>query len=370
MKQFFTLCFAVVLSFQITAQEKLSGHLNLGYLIPFTDLPNADYSGYDPNLAVSAGLGYMVYENLRLRGDLLIGNMNGDNGIAFYQTLLIEPKLALEYNIAALFSDNQKVRFNVLGGAGVALSQARSFDINTRGLIAESPIPQETFMSPNGFISGGLNFGYAVTPKLEVNVGYEHRLVFGQEYLDATKSGDFGDLYGGVNLGLVFYFGESRTPNTVEVDQAKYRKMQQRIDSLQIVANEGNQMQVARLEMKAKERELEMARMQAKMDSLRAMGNTVAVATDNSTGQKPTPNQAAILGTPQFRIIVASLPSQVQGQRWIDRSSLDKQDMVVAYVKDVNTYRIVYKSFDTLDAAKKELQNVKTTIPDAWIIKF
>lgn len=370
MKHFVILCCAIALSFQVNAQEKLSGHLNLGYLVPFTDLSNSDYSGYDPNLAVSAGLGYMVYENLRLRGDLLIGNMNGDNGIAFYQTTLIEPKLALEYNLATLLSDNPKYRFNVLGGAGIALIQARSFDFNTRALIAESPIPQETFMSPNGFISGGLNFGYAVTPKLEVNLGYEHRLIFDQEYIDATKSGDFSDVYGGISLGLVFYFGESKKPGTVEIEQNKYRKMQQRMDSLEIVASEGNQIKVARLEMKSKEQELELARMKARVDSLRATGNTVNVATDNSKGVEIKPNQKAILGAPQFRIIVASLPSQAQGQRWIDRSNLNKQEMVVAYVQDINTYRVVYKSFDTLDAAKKELQNIKTTIPDAWIIKF
>ena len=57
-------------------------------------------------------------------------------------------------------------------------------------------------------------------------------------------------------------------------------------------------------------------------------------------------------------------------QRWIDRSTLDKSEMVIAYIPDLNTHRVIYRSYDTFESARKEQQRIKIMIEDAWIIRF
>ena len=116
--------------------------------------------------------------------------------------------------------------------------------------------------------------------------------------------------------------------------------------------------------------------LKTELDSARAL---VATNYDTISGRSfdspsttpPTEAVAAeILSRPAYRIIVISLPTREMAQRWIDKSNLDKSEMVIAYIPDLNTHRVVYKSFNTFPAARKEQQRLKRSISDAWIIKF
>lgn len=361
---------ATLLSLHLSAQSKLSGSLYTGVLVPFNDFTESNYDGAQFNLGLGAALGYNINDDFKLRGNLMMGNLNGNNNIAFYRTRLIETSLEASYNVIPLLNKGSKVKLEPRLGAGLLFYSSTLFDINTRNRITESPIPTEKAYSPNGFFTAGLELGLPVATNLDFTLGYNQRYVLPNDYVDGFKSGDFNDHYGMVTVGLTFYLKSTRKPGTVEIEKKKYDDMRSRIDSLEDYAPTVDNSKVAELEMTNKEQELEIETLKTTVDSLRAQKNTRSYGTDNTGAPTYNPNTKAILGTPQYRIIVASLPSQVQAQRWIDRSNLDKREMVVAHIEDLNTYRVVYRSFDTLEQAKKEIQSVKGTIPDAWIVKF
>ncbi len=363
-----TLSILLAGSYTLQAQESLSGHLNTGLVVPFNDFTNNDFRGVKPNLLISAGLGYALsVPNLRLRGDVTAAILNGSNNSSFYETTFYEGLVSLQYNLVPLFNESSDFRFYLTGGAGVTAYYAKLYDIRTRTLRGESPIPSESSFSLNPVVAAGFEMGYAVTPNLEINLGFTERLMLFNDFMDAFESGSSDDLYGNATVGLTFYLKKQKDKSKVELDKNKYNQLISTIDSLEQANNRVDTEKVARLEMESQEKELKIQMLQNKLDSMRA--KVVKIDTDQPATQ-PKPDAQALLAESKYRIIVASLPSRTMAQRWIDRSSLDKSEMFIVYVDDLNTYRVVYKSFDTFQAARKEQGQVKSIVADAWIKKF
>ncbi len=356
----------------LNAQSKLGGSVYTGLLLPFNDFTDATYDGYQPNLGVGAALSYEIMDGFKLRGDLMTGALNGNNVNSFYRTRIIESRLEARYNVLSLLNPDSKVKIEPSLGGGLLFYSAQRFDLTSRQLLTESPIPTEKALSPNGFVSGGLEVGLPVATNLDFNLGYTHHYVLENDWMDGFSSGDYTDHYGMVTAGLTFYLKSTRKPGTVEIDQKKYNKLNARLDSLERYEPEPqvDNSRIAQLEMTNKEQELKIDMLEAQLDSAVAAANTASYTTDGTRPVAYNPNAQKILGTASYRIVVASLPSQVQAQRWVNRSNLDKETMVIAFIEDLNTFRVVYRSYNTIEAARKDLPAVRTVVPDAWIVRF
>lgn len=367
-KHLFPTLLMVCAIFSAQAQEKLSGHLYTGWLVPQNDFTNADYEGNKPNLAVGVGMGYQIAPLLALRGDILAGQMDGNNSGYYYETNLYEAKLGLDFNVIKLFNKNyERIKLNAHVAPGLAFYSARMYDENTRQKLVESPIPGEKSLSPNFILAYGGSVGIALSPKLDLNIGYANRFVDEVEWMDANQSGDHSDYYGMIQAGFTYYL--KTDPSKVEVDKKAYADLNKKVANLEQDAkeNQENGERIAVLEMENQEKAQRIEELEAELDSAKTNYSTISTA-PAATG---TPADAdAILAEPQHRIIIASLPTNAMAQRYIERSNLDKSGMVVAYIENLNTYRVVYKSFPSYEAARKELLNIKGSIPDAWIVKF
>ena len=356
-----------IFSLQATGQTKLSGHLNTGFLFPFNDFTDNSFQGVKPNGFVGAGLGYVLAENFRLRGDLNAGILNGDNNVHFYETTFFEGHLFGEYNIIPLMNSDSKFELNINAGLGLNLYYAKRFDVTTRTRITESPIPSNSSFSTNPIVSAGFSISYPLSPNLAVNLGYTQKAMLFNDNMDTFESGSSDDFYGGLNMGLIFSLKKVKDKSKVEIDRKKYNKLISSIDSLDNIARNGNPEKMARLEMESQEKDLKIRALEVVIDSLKT--NVVSIDSEKpASGPKADP--ATILATPQYRIIVGSMPSRERATRWIARSGLDDSEMVVVYVDDIDTYRIVYKSYNSYAAARKELLQIRGRVPDAWIIKF
>lgn len=378
-KLVFSTLFTLTLAFTALSQEKLSGHTYAGWLLPQTDFTQADHDGNKPNLAVGVGMGYQFAPALSLRGDFMTGSMDGNNGTYFFETTLYEAKLALDMNIIRLFKkDYEKIKLNFHVGPGLAFYSSKAYDEATRSKVTESPIPTEKALSPNFVLGYGGSVGIALGKKLDLTVGYVNRYVEDAEWLDAYRSGEFSDHYGMVTAGFTYHLKTYKDPTKVEVDKKAYSDLNSKVSNLEgeVAECEDNQERLSELEMSNKEKDMRIEQLEKELDSAKtnyttAMATTTSAATSASGGQAPSNEAAqAILSTPQYRIVVASLPTQAMAQRWIDRSTLNKSGMIIAYVQDLNTYRVIYNSYDSFPAARKELLNIKSQIPDAWVVKF
>ena len=148
---------------------------------------------------------------------------------------------------------------------------------------------------------------------------------------------------------------------------------------LKKIYNRNNE-KVARLEMSNQEKDMQLEMMRSELDSIKANPVVVTKEVKPGKGERMVVREAgsdqaagtgnADLGPVRYRVVVVSSPSQAGAQRFIDRCKLDKSEMMIAYIEKLDTYRVIYKSSESLDSAKKAAQEARQYYSDAWIAKF
>ncbi len=368
-----TLCVLIAAtSTSLSAQEKLSGQIYGGFLRPYNDFTQSDYVGYKRNFAIGLGMGYQMGPLMRLRLDVASGLLNGNDATRYYETNIYEGQIGLDFNLVKVFNrEYEGFKFNLQGGAGMMMYSARLYERASGAKVVESPVRGVRAFSPNAILTYGANISFPITPKLDINLGYTNRWTEDVDWMDGRKSGDHSDTYGMMNVGFVFYLKSDKDRSKIEIDKKDLDRVIAEKDSLGQAAERGQKSveRVAELEMETQEKQVRIRQLERKVDTLIAQ---IDAETDTvpPTAPRAPANADAILANEQFRVVVASLPTEAMAQRWIDRSRLDKSEMIIAYISDLNTYRVVYKSYDSYPAARKELLNIKGVVSDAWVVKF
>lgn len=373
-KQLITSLLAIFTTLTCYAQDKVTGHLNLGYVTPFTDLTAIDYAQYRPNLVVDGGISYEAWDVFRVRGNLMAGIINADNGTSYFESTIIEPSANVDLDVFKWFNWDSKVRLYASAGLGMLFYSSKRFNLATGALENQSP-PQgdDGGYSPNGVGMGGGNIEIPITPKIGLTAGYNLRMPLGNDVIDASAQGAGNDFYGVGALGLTFDLKHVVPEGKTEVDAEKYQNLQSKVGELEDKNEKlmSDQEKVARLEMSNQEKDLKIAQLESRLDSLKnRTADMKVVKKSSSTDDSEEGSDYTSLGKPAYRLVVASLPSKEAAKNWIERGSLKSEEMKIAYIEKLDTYRVVYKSFETIAAAKKELQDVKMAIEDAWIAKF
>ena len=378
------LCLALFSSFALQAQEKLSANVELGLGIPFVDLNQNTYAGYKPNLGVNAGVGYLYNPNTRFRLDIVGVQLNGNDDAAYFQAQFYEGSVSAEYNLLSLFDKNPKYKLNARGGVGAGIHNGVLYDINTRDKITEVPAQQPggTNFSINTFVLLGLNVGIPVSDKIDLNIGYGHRVLWFQPWLDVFNSESF-DTWGLLSVGAHYTLKSDRDPSKIEVDPKKYNNLKAKADSSDTFAAQAdrNAEKVGRLEMSNQEKDMQIAMLTSQMESLKAnpMVKTVSAnQTKSSKGSESNQggsDEGSIesdsdLGPAQYRVIVVSSPTRRGAERFIERSKLVSDNMKIAYIERLETFRVIYKSTANYAEAKQYRDEARQYYSDAWITKF
>lgn len=356
------------------SQEKWSANVALGLGMPQTNLADNTYLGYKPNFAVTAGIGYQMGSFFRLRGDVLAGQLNGNDALQYYQTTIYEANLGLEFNLARVFDRKTNFKLNLYGGLGYGAMNSNLFDRQTRRRVQEIPVNNDRVFSLQSYALGGLNVGIPISPNLDLNLGYAHRFLFGQPWLDGTDSTS-SDTYGMVTLGFTFQLPKRKDPSKIEVDAARFEHLNRRVDSLnsEVEAYAEMKESVARLEMSNQEKEMQVAALRNELDSLKqAPVPRVDGPVGRSLEGETTPAEisADLLDEVMYRVVIGSLPSRSLAQRFVERSKLDKSEMIIAYIESIKRYRIIYKSGRSKEEARKYLLEARRQYKDAWITQF
>jgi hypothetical protein len=363
------------------AQDRLSGNFAIGIGLPLVELNQSTYIGYKTNFAVNAGVGYQFDASSRLRADAVALQLNGNNDNAFYQTQTFEGSVSYEYNLIHFFDKKSSFKLNGRAGLGAGLMNANLYDRTTRQRIAETPSPgsDRSAYSLNTFILLGSNAGIPLSNKLDLNIGYAHRVLLFQPWVDAFNSSSF-DMYGIVTAGLTYYLKSDRDKKKIEVDPKKYDALKQKADSAATISSKLNRQseKVATLEMSNQEKDMQIEFLNQKVDSLNTIPRTVVAGYSTSGDEKTaavsvqgTSKQASTdLGAAMYRVVIVSSPNETGAQKFIDRSKLNKDDMQIAYISKLDTYRVIYKSAITLSEAKVFRTEARKYYSDAWVSKF
>lgn len=366
------LAFFFLFTGALTAQENWSANLAMGLAIPQVDLSDNTYDGYRPNLAVTAGIGYHFNDYLRLRGDALAGQMNGNNEQFYYENVFYDFSLSGELNIVRFFSETSNFKVNLRLGAGGGLLNGRSYDINTDNLVTAIPADDAPY-SIQTFALGGLNIGIPLSPVMDINLGYAHRYFFeDQPWIDAFDQNS-SDMYGIGHLGFTYRLSKPRDPNKIEVDPQRFSQLRMRVDSLEnkLENTEDQGDKIVKLERNNQSKERAIDSLRNQIDSLKSLERTATVATTKKQEpQSKVVDNQGLLDQEMYRVIIGSLASRAKAQQFIDRSPLDASEMIIVYIEDIDRFRVIYKSADNITLAKKYRNEARRNYRDAWIIKL
>jgi len=373
-----------LLGFGLQAQEKFSANVDIGLGVPFVELNNNSFLGYKPNLGFGAGIGYKFDENSRVRVDAMVGQFNGNNATFYFQSQSYEGSLSYEYNILSLFgASSNNFKLNARAGVGAGIMNSNLYDIVTRSRVREIPNGGVgDSYSIQTFVLAGANAGIPINKKMDLNIGYAHRILWFQPWVDAFDPNSF-DTYGYFTAGLTFFLISDKDPSKIEVDPKMYADLKLKADSSDNFAAQAsrNGEKVARLEMNNQEKDMQLSMLRAEVDSLKA--NPVVVtkevdrgASSSSSEVRPVASagdggaSSSDLGPVRYRVVVVSSPTQAGAQKFIDRSKLDKDEMMIAYVEKLDTYRVIYKSSESIEDARAARNEARKYYADAWIVKF
>ncbi|QNR22828.1 SPOR domain-containing protein [Croceimicrobium hydrocarbonivorans] len=90
--------------------------------------------------------------------------------------------------------------------------------------------------------------------------------------------------------------------------------------------------------------------------------------TESQPEETEAPAQEAISENsgPRWHVIIASFPDKAMAEEFVRRK---KKSMELLYVAANDTYRVSYANFEDRRSANKEVINLMTSYPDAWVLK-
>lgn len=341
-------------------QEKLALTAGIGHAHLFGDITANEQQNNRLNAAAFADLQYDLNKYLSVRARLRTGMMDGQEFGLYYETTFIEPALYLDFNILPLFGKESKYRAVIGAGAGWGLLYSKLTNTLTDA-VKSVPSNNKAFSnSPSLNITGMVSV--PIVRKVDLRAGYDLGMQVGNDYYDGHKSGNSNDFTGFAWVGLSFSLRDELKKGEMKVQKSRYDELNNQVAE----AKEQAQMEKAKADMRVKEKDLQIAALRNELDSLRANAAKVAEA--------PAPEEGVraedALKEESWRIIIGSYPSRALAQQFIDRTSLDKSGMFIAHIESLNTYRVVYKSYPSQNAAQKDLPEARSVVADAWIVKF
>ena len=341
---------------------------NLVYLWPFTDNSGNDHDYNRFNMGLNLGVSYELNQRTNIRGAWLMGSFDGFNDY-YSETFLSEPAAYIDYNIMPWLSEDSDWRLYASGGIGFMMFWSNLYAApgpSERPLIRNIPDDGNAYSAAPTIGAGGRLLA-PISKQFYLELGASLRYLYDNDWLDAFESGDGTDLLATIELGLTVELGKTASKGEVIVKQSKLDGLAAQLKEKDQEIDEQN----SRHQMEMQEKHLMLDNYQLQLDSLRAELNKRVVETTSPEDEDPEVEfTAPDENTPMWRVVVGSFPSQARAQQFIDRVQVDKSEMQVLYVEQINTYRVIYKSFDNVNAALKARGEVRSVISDAWVVKF
>ncbi|HBF21379.1 MAG TPA: hypothetical protein DDW81_14860, partial [Cryomorphaceae bacterium] len=234
------------LSLGVRAQKEysFSGQAHTGFMINQTDLSKNDFPTEKPNLFVSGGLSYYIeLMDAWVCGDVSFGNMDGNNDTAYFKNIFYSGALTIKFDMIKWFADT-RLKLSPKVGIGLMLYTSQLYAIADDRLIQQSPPASGKAFSPNPNFEFGADLSYPITDRVDIEIGYARKTMFGNDYFDAFLYDTPIESVDLVSAGMVFKFGKGKASrhnskkirnreDVVEMTTEEYRAFVGRIDSLE-----------------------------------------------------------------------------------------------------------------------------------------
>lgn len=331
-----------------------------------------------PTKAISPGVGFALQwgwtDHLRVYGDASYGSVNGGGTQYYFENQYLMGLMGIQWDGFGQFFPDQKLQIFGDGSIGWSYFQSARFNTNTGAL--EARVPAEGAFSASPIIGIGTGLAYPVSNQVDLYVGYKTFWMYENDWGDANESGEATDYVGQLSFGIRFAIDGHE--KMAKVPQSEYDDLvaaKKRAEQERDEAREELETARSRYDTQIEDLYNVLSIMNNNIDSLEQKitvlrqdpdGGVNDYVVENADGDVTTPNESTAL----WRIVIGSFPDAKRANEFAAQRVVEGGEYQVVFIQDLNTYRVVYNSYGSLNRAKADLERVKTVITNAWIIRF
>ena len=328
---------AIVATMNSYAQGTWAPYASVEENIHFSDIsPSYNYL----NLSVPAGnagmrMGAFYTHNSQLSAEITLGVVGIGTPGAFSNTII--PIEAIGH-------------YNLLDGMNVKLPSKFNLDLGVGSGLAES--------------SDG-NFGFSEHVVIGASMELPDVVPFGTLIIGTRYTAFIDDYIDGTVISSSSNDGVLRFYTAVRLDGESKKTRQALEDASALAAKVGASLEKSEVEKRAIQKELKAAEKAHALEKAALMDELDALKAASVQEEAPEENPA--IEAKGFYVIIGSFPSQEGAERFISEvgSELD-----VSFVKDLNTYRVVYSAYENLAEARRSLEAARAVVETAWIAVY
>ncbi|MDA9781612.1 SPOR domain-containing protein [Schleiferiaceae bacterium] len=330
---------AIVATMNSYAQGTWAPYASVEENIHFSDVsPSYNYL----NLSVPAGnagmrMGAFYTHNSQLSAEITLGVVGVGTPGLFSNTII--PIEAVGH-------------YNLLDGMDVKLPSKFNLDLGVGSGLAE--------------YSNG-NFGFSEHIVLGASMELPDVVPFGTIIMGIRYTSFIDDYIDGSVVSGSSKDGVLRFYTAVRLDGESKKTRQALEDAAALAAKVGASLEKSEAEKAAIQKELNAAEKAHALEKAALMDELEALKAASVQEEEEASVEDPAIEAKGFYVIIGSFPSQERAERFISElgSELD-----VSFVKDLNTYRVVFSAHENLAEARRSLEAARELVETAWIAVY
>ena len=328
---------AIVAAMNSYAQGTWAPYASVEENIHFSDVsPSYNYL----NLSVPAGnagmrMGAFYTHNSRLSAEITIGVVGVGTPGVFSNTII--PVEAVGH-------------YNLLDGMDVKLPSKFNLDLGVGSGLAEST---------NG------NFGFSEHLVSGASMELPDVIPFGTLIMGIRYTSFIDDYIDGTAVSGSSKDGVLRFYTAVRLDGENKKTRQALEDAAALAEKVGASLKKSEADKAAIQKELKAVK-EAHTIEKTAMTDELE-ALKAAAVQEEVPSEDPTIEAKGLYVIIGSFPSQEGAERFVSELG---SELGVSFVKDLNTYRVVYSMHENLAEARASLEAARAIVETAWIAVY
>ncbi len=241
--------------------------------------------------------------------------------------------------------------YNILDGMDVKMPSKFNIDLGVGSGLAESS---------NG------NFGFSEHLVVGASMELADVVPFGTLIMGTRYTAFIDDYIDGTTVGGSSNDGVLRFYTAVRLDGVGKKAKQAMADAEALANRVSASLEKSEAEKAAIQKELKAAKNAHAREKAALMDEIEALKT--APAPEALAEEEVVIAEPKgFYVIIGSYPTREAADRFIaDNGS----DFTVSYVEDLDTYRVVFSSHESLGDARTSLEKAKSVVETAWIAVY
>ena len=241
--------------------------------------------------------------------------------------------------------------YNILDGMDVKMPSKFNIDLGVGSGLAESS---------NG------NFGFSEHLVVGASMELADVVPFGTLIMGTRYTAFIDDYIDGMTVSGSSNDGVLRFYTAVRLDGVGKKAKQAMADAEALANRVSASLEKSEAEKAAIQKELKAAK-NAHAREKAALMDEIEALKAAPAPEAPVEEEVVTAEPKGFYVIIGSYPTREAADRFIaDNGS----DFTVSYVEDLDTYRVVFSSHESLDDARTSLEEAKAIIETAWIAVY